>query len=558
MNFLGSCELVVSACGMIDDASESAASLFAMSVGALKGQLLLNRLDTSSRDQLRALWREWSHPSTPPGASREHALTALRADGSLMPSLAVFRLRGPGQSGRFSLRLHPLAARPSLNDSQLPESFHDALTGLPNRRGARELLEASLQMGAHAGEAVSVVCIDLDNFRSINEGYGHDVAEEVLRCIGARLRQRGQGLGRVCRSGGDEFLVIRRSACSEEEMRHLVPQLMSAIQEPIEVGGETLIVTASVGVATHDCVGGSFDALMQRAGHAMSRAKRLGRNTWYFAARDPIPCLQHQAIKTRLYRALEQGRLALHYQPIVDLRSGELRAFEALMRWNDEQLGEVSPARFIPVVEESGLMGALGAWTIEQACRQSAAWREAHGASRPIAVNISAVQLQRGEFEHDLRRILDAYAMPSGMLELEVTESALIHDSAHLACMSQRLRELGVGVAIDDFGTGYSNLLYLKHFHPAKIKIDRSFVQTILSRDEDRAIVRAVIDMAHAIGARVVAEGVESGEVGRMLRELGCDEAQGYHFARPAPAETLVAWLGPQPGLACSEGACAG
>ncbi|MBU6511834.1 MAG: bifunctional diguanylate cyclase/phosphodiesterase [Betaproteobacteria bacterium] len=436
-------------------------------------------------------------------------------------------------------------AEASVGDAPLPESFHDALTGLPNRRGARELIEASLHMGAQAGESVSVVCIDLDNFRSINEGYGHDVAEAVLQNVGARLRRCASGSGRVCRSGGDEFLVIRRGAASEEEVRSLVPRLMACIQQPLEAAGETLIVTASIGVATHECAGGSFDALMQRAGHAMSRAKRLGRNTWYFAAREPIPCLQHQALKTRLYRALEQDRLALHYQPIVDLRSGQVRSFEALMRWTDEELGEVSPARFIPVAEESGLMGDLGAWAIEQACRQSAAWREAFGSSKPIAVNVSAVQLQRGEFEHDLRRILQACSVQPGMLELEVTESALIHDAAHLAGMSQRLRDLGVGVAIDDFGTGYSNLLYLKHFHPAKIKIDRSFVQTILSTEEDRAIVRAVIDMAHAIGARVVAEGVELGAVAQMLRALGCDEAQGYHFARPCPAGLLGAWLQP-------------
>ena len=543
MSSLDTCQLYVSACGMIDDASAGAAAYFGLSPGALQGQLLLDRFDASSRDHLRALWRRWSEAPAESGGSCEHALAALRADGSRMPSLGIFRLARDGEAGRFVLRLQPLADRPSMGGAQLPESFHDPLTGLPNRRGARELIEASLQMGVQAAESVSVVCIDLDNFRSINEGYGHDVAEEVLRCVGARLRQRALGLGRVCRSAGDEFLVIRRGSSSEEETRRLVPQLMRWIQEPIEVGGETLIVTASVGVATHDCAAGSFDALMQRAGYAMSRAKRLGRNTWYFASRDPIPGLQHQAVKTRLYRALEQGRLALHYQPIVDLRTGEVCAFEALMRWHDEQLGEVSPAQFIPVAEESGLMGALGAWSLEQACRQSVSWLATYGATKPIAVNISAVQLQRGEFEDELLRILREFSVQPGMLELEVTESALIHDSAHLASLSLRLRELGVGVAVDDFGTGYSNLLYLKHFHPTKLKIDRSFVRTIASADEDRAIVRAVIDLAHAIGARVVAEGVESAQVVRMLGELGCDEAQGFHFARPCAAQDLSGWL---------------
>ena len=247
-------------------------------------------------------------------------------------------------------------------------------------------------------------------------------------------------------------------------------------------------------------------------------------------------------MKTRLYRAIERGSLALHYQPIVELRTGAVRSFEALMRWTDEQLGPVSPAVFIPVAEESGLMAALGAWTLQQACRQSLQWQRDLGLRRPIAVNISALQLQRGEFEFELRRLLEEECLRPDMLELEVTESALIHDAAHLADMSRRLQALGVGVAIDDFGTGYSNLLYLKHFHPSKIKIDRSFVQNLVTEREDRAIVRAVVDMSHAIGARVVAEGVECAEVLEVLQELGCDEAQGYLFARPASAAEAGDW----------------
>ena len=543
MNVLGSCELYVAACGMIDDASASAEAVFGMSADALKGQLVLNRFDAASREHLRSLWHGCSNFTAEATSPFKHELTALRGDASLLRTSATCRVSTVGEPGRFVLRLQPLAQRPSLGDTPLPESYHDALTGLPNRRGAREVIEASLKIGEPAGESISVACIDLDNFRSINEGYGHDVAEAVLQSVGSRLRQCALGHGRVCRSGGDEFLVIRRGASSEEAVRRLVPKLMTSIQQPLEVGGETLIVTASIGVATHECAGGTFDALMQRAGYAMSRAKRLGRNTWHFAAREPVPCLQHQVIKTRLYRAMEQGHLALHYQPIVDLRTGALQAFEALMRWTDEQLGEVSPAQFIPVAEESGLMGTLGIWTIEQACKQSALWRQVYGSSKPIAVNISALQLQRGEFEDDLRQIMQRYAVQSGMLELEVTESALIHEGSHVANMSQRLRALGVGIAIDDFGTGYSNLLYLKHFHPTKIKIDRSFVRTIVNTDEDRAIVRAVIDMAHAIGAKVVAEGVECGEVGTLLGELGCDEAQGYHFARPGAPSDIAHWL---------------
>ena len=543
MKSLGTCELYVSACGTIEDTNAAARHVLGLPADALRGQLVLNRLDEPSRQRWRDFWLHWTPGVEAEGVCVPTDLNIVRGDGSWVPACVAVRLSREDEPGRAVLTLKPLVARPLSGNGPAPDSLHDALTGLPNRRGARDVIEAASAIGAQAGETISVACVDLDNFRSVNEGYGHDVAESVLRSVGELLLECAQGFARVCRSAGDEFLIIRRSGQSAEEMRNFVPSFMSRLHRPIQAGGETLIITASVGVATQDCEGNRFDTLMQRASHAMSRAKRLGRNTWYIAPDETVPCLQHQLIKTRLYRAIEQGHLALHYQPIVDLRTGRLRSLEALMRWKDEQLGQVSPSTFIPIAEESGLMAALGAWTIEQACRQSVQWRAAHGVSGPIAVNVSAVQVQRGEFEQDLRRIMAEYSVPPGMLELEVTESALVHDGAHLAALSSRLREMGVGIAIDDFGTGYSNLLYLKHFHPSKIKIDRSFVQTITSIPEDRAIVRAVIDMAHAIGAKVVAEGVESAEVGRLLCELGCDEAQGYHFARPGPASGMGEWL---------------
>ncbi len=543
MNSMGLCALYVSACGTIEHASAAAPALLGMDAKALVGQLVLNRFDGPSRVRLRELWLPGEDTAQEAPLSWRHELTVLRADGSWVPTCATAHRSADGEPGYLVVELSPLVRRALRDDVQAPESLHDALTGLPNRRGAREVIDAALAIGSRTGQTLSVACIDIDNFRSVNEGYGHDVAESVLRSIGARLRALAHGYCRVCRTAGDEFLVIRRGADSAEDMRGFVPQLISRLQEPLEINGQTLIVTASVGIATHACRGVDFDALMQRASHAMSRAKRLGRNTWYFAPVDVAPSLQQQAIKTRLYRAIEQNRLTLHYQPIVDLESGSIRSLEALMRWNDEQLGQVSPAVFIPVAEESGLMAALGAWALREACGQAARWQRELDLGCPIAVNISAVQLQRGELEQDVLRALDLHGLRPGMLELEVTESALIHDGAHLADMSRRLQALGIGVAIDDFGTGYSNLLYLKHFHPSKIKIDRSFVHDLANDHEDRAIVRAVIDMAHAIGAEVVAEGVETTEVRDALRQLGCDQAQGYLFARPADALQVGDWL---------------
>ena len=430
MNFLGSCELYVSACGTIEHTNAAAQHVLGLPGDVLRGQLVLNRLDDPSRKRWREFWLQWTPDAQVDGVFAPADLNVVRGDGSWVPTCAEVRESRDGEPGRAVLTLKPLVAKPLSGTGQAPDSLHDALTGLPNRRGARDVIEAASAIGARAGETISVACVDLDNFRSVNEGYGHDVAESVLRSVGALLLECAQGFARVCRSAGDEFLIIRRSAQSAEEMRNFVPSFMSRLHRPIEVGGETLIVTASVGLATQACEGTRFDTLMQRASQAMSRAKRLGRNTWYIAPDEAVPCLQHQLIKTRLYRALERGQLALHYQPIVDLRTGRLRSFEALMRWKDEQLGQVSPSTFIPIAEESGLMAALGAWTIEQACRQSVQWQQTQGVSGPIAVNVSAVQLQRGEFECDLRRIMAEHSatLPPVIIR-NITASSIIKNS---------------------------------------------------------------------------------------------------------------------------------
>ncbi len=543
MSSVGSCELHVSACGVIENASAGAQRVLGLNAEGLHGQLLLNRFDASSRARWRDLWLKWTREADERSVARLPEMALVRTDGSWIPTCADVRRSDPCEAGYAVVTLRTLAVTPLRGALLDGEALHDSLTGLPNRRGAREVIEAAVAVGARMHDTISVACIDLDNFRSINEDYGHDVAESVLQQVAERLRKCTQGLTRVCRTAGDEFLLIRRGPCSAEELCQFMPGLISNLRAPIAIHGDSLIVTASAGVASHACQGLQFDALMQRASYAMSRAKRLGRNTWHVAPEEVVALSQHHAIKTRLYQALHHGDLMLHYQPIVDLRTGQTRSLEALMRWSDEHLGPVSPSVFIPIAEGSGLMAELGAWTLRNACDQVALWCRATLECPPIAVNVSALQLQRREFETDLRQFIEAAGIEPRCIELEVTESALIDDAAHLTDMSRRLRSLGIGIAIDDFGTGYSNLLYLKHFHPSKIKIDRSFVQALVSTDEDRAIVRAVIDMAHAIGARVVAEGVESAEVCQALQALGCDEAQGYYFARPAAAHELGPWL---------------
>ena len=423
-------------------------------------------------------------------------------------------------------------------------AYHDALTGLPNHG---LLQERFVQFCAHSaqpeGRAV-LLQLDLDNFKSVNDSLGHEAGNVLLREVARRLTACAREGDVVSRQGGDEFCVLMPGLRNADEMSLQITAFMDCLQEPVTVLGHELATSASLGVAIYPDDGRDLDTLLQRSEMAMYQAKQAGRNTWrFYDATMNSEASEHLSLRNGLHRALERSELTLHYQPQIDLRTGRVTGVEALLRWYHPERGMIAPARFIPVAEDSGLIVPIGVWVLREACRQAAAWRRDGLPALTMAVNLSAVQFQRGDVEQSVLRALEESGLAPQCLELELTESILIQNVDAVLATVRRLKHIGVKLSIDDFGTGYSSLSYLKRFDIDKLKIDQSFVRDLGSNSEDVAIVRAVIQMAHSLGLTTIAEGVETAAIAAALRADGCDEAQGYHYGRPMPAAEVTAFL---------------
>ena len=410
---------------------------------------------------------------------------------------------------------------------------HDPLTDLPNRASFRERLGRALQAVTEGG--LAVISIDLDHFKPINDRYGHPVGDAVLVAIAERLRETVEDDGFVARFGGDEFTLLLRkmdAGAVEAQCR----RLLRALNEPVAIGSIVTTVGGSMGVAFAPADGSTADVLIKNADTALYRAKSEGRGTFRFFAADMDQGLQErQQIVQDLRSALANQELVLHYQPYVDAITQAVTGCEALLRWNHPLRGMVSPADFIPLAEESGLIVPIGAWVIEEACRQAAHWA---GGQR-ISLNISPIQFRDRDLPDSILAALQKTGLAPSRLEVEVTETVLVFDAEAALDILTRIRALGVRIALDDFGTGYSSLNYLWRFPLDKIKIDRSFVWEIDSRRDSQIIVQAIRDIARGLNMTITAEGVETERQAELLRQTGCQELQGYLFSRPRPAEDL-------------------
>jgi diguanylate cyclase (GGDEF)-like protein/PAS domain S-box-containing protein len=421
-------------------------------------------------------------------------------------------------------------------------ALHDPLTGLPNRTLLLDRIEIALARSARHGRAVAVLFLDLDRFKPINDSRGHATGDTVLQTVASRLRAAVRPSDTVGRLGGDEFVVVSEDA-SVWQATALGERLIRALEKPFEVEGDEVFVTVSVGIAIADRAV-SADELLRDADVAMYQAKQGGRaRSEFFDEAMRTEAAQRLEIATALHRAVERDEFETHYQPMVDLNTGAIVGVEALVRWRHPERGLVSPAAFIPMAEEQGLIVPIGDRVLEESCRQWASWRAQFPAREPLIlnVNISARQLNRPEFLESIRAAMARHGVDPGSLCLELTESVLMEDVEAERHTLSALRELGVGLAIDDFGTGYSSLTYLKRFPVTGIKIDQTFVAGLGRDTFDTAIIESVIELAHAVGLHVTAEGVETVEQMLRLRALGCDYAQGYYFARPQPAAALDA-----------------
>ena len=424
------------------------------------------------------------------------------------------------------------------------QAFHDALTGLPNRLLLQDRFEQAKAHASRANARLMLLFLDLDSFKSINDTLGHDRGDALLQQIASRLSACMRETDTISRLGGDEFLILLPDLTPSEDATPVLAKLMEQMQQPFYADGHEILTSVSMGVTIFPDDGTSFESLFKKADMAMYKAKGDGRNTYrFFDEAMNVEAVEHQFIRNGLRRALERNEFVLHYQPQIDRASGAIFGVEALIRWNHPQFGMVSPARFIPVSEESGLIVPIGDWVLREACRQAMAWQRAGLPELCMAVNLSAVQFKRGSVEQSVIHALEESRLNPALLELELTESILIQNAEGVLDCVKRLKLLGVKLSIDDFGTGYSSLSYLKRFDIDKLKIDQSFVRDLGSDPDDAAIVRAIIQMARSLNLRTIAEGVETADMLHQLRVFGCDEAQGYHFARPMSADEVASYL---------------
>jgi len=415
---------------------------------------------------------------------------------------------------------------------------HDELTGLLNRSSLQRELARAIRRSNRQQKQFAVMFVDLDRFKHINDTLGHGVGDEMIKGCGKRLKALLRKTDVVARFGGDEFVLLLEDLDSANDAAVIAERVLARCAEPFVIEGRELHVTASVGVSIYPENGGDAETLLKNADAAMYRAKEKGRNTYrFYAAKMNAQSTEQLMLESALRHALERGELEMHYQPKMNLQTQRIVGVEALMRWRHPVLGMIPPVQFIPIAEELGLIVSMGKWALERACADALAWQK-HGLPEVLtSVNLSPRQFESRTLVADVKAILESSGLDPSLLELEITESAMMANPEHAAKLLRTIRDMGVGLAIDDFGTGYSSLSYLKHFPLSTVKIDRSFIND-LSQDADaRALIDGIITLAHGLRMKVVAEGVETPVQFNYLHSHGCDEAQGYWLCKPVPAD---------------------
>ncbi|WP_101048770.1 bifunctional diguanylate cyclase/phosphodiesterase [Macromonas nakdongensis] len=489
------------------------------------------------------------------GSALESGWVSTAAGLVAVSMLGTFLIVMTGQGRRTAQlvdeRTHELARS---NATLMQLAHFDALTGLANRAFWTEQAEATLEAARHNGKHVAVLFLDLDRFKHVNDSLGHTQGDQLLVTVSARIQACLRTRDVLARLGGDEFVALLPWVRGRDGAATVARKVAQALSEPIVLDRMQVTVTASVGVALYPDHGEAVDALLRHADTAMYAAKAAGRNQWRFFEPEMHEHVSRRlAIESGLRMALDTGAPELYvaYQPQVEASSGQVVGLEALLRWQHPELGTISPQEFIPVAEESGVIERLGLWLLTRVCQQIQAWAEGPDAARmaalTVAVNVSAMEFNRPHFMDHVHRALAQMQQPASRLELEITESLLVHANTELNDRMHQLTALGMGLSLDDFGTGYSSLGYLKRLPLSKLKIDRSFVCGIPGDPEDEAIIRATLSMAHDLGLVVVAEGVETATQRDFLLRHGCEMLQGWLYAKALPPDELVAWLRQRP-----------
>jgi diguanylate cyclase (GGDEF)-like protein/PAS domain S-box-containing protein len=437
-----------------------------------------------------------------------------------------------------------ITARVRAEEDLARMAHYDPLTGLPNRTLLLDRLQRAMARADRGQALLAVMFLDLDQFKEINDSLGHATGDAVLKEAALRLESCLRLTDTVARLGGDEFTILLEDVRSVDEISRVAGKLLSAISGPAEVAGHELHLSTSIGVTVYPLDDQDADTLLRNADLAMYHAKQEGRNNVQFFSRDMSERTEKRVdLLARLRGAIARNELQLHYQPQVDVRSGGIIGVEALLRWNDPERGLVPPMHFIPLAEDTGLIIAIGEWVLREACAQAKRWLDLGLGPLTMAVNLSPRQFRQKSLVQMVAAILAETSLPPGCLELEITESTMMHRAEEAAVGLHALHALGVQISLDDFGTGYSSLAYLHRFPVHTLKVDQSFVRDIKSDRDDAAIVSTVLSLARQMGLKALAEGVETEAQLSFLRTRGCDSFQGYLFCRPQPAADIEALL---------------
>ena len=457
---------------------------------------------------------------------------------------------------RTMMIIRDISAQKRANAKVYRLAFYDTLTGLPNRQSFMTRLAEAIRDGKDNGGRFSMLYLDLDNFKRINDSLGHSIGDELLKTVARRIDKCVRGddfvarYGRsksnlhLARLGGDEFTILLRDLSDPDDVDRIASRIIQAVSEPVRQGAHEFVITPSIGIASFPEDGSDIDSLVSNADMAMYHAKESGKNAVRaFSGTMSVRSLEYLELEHSLRRAIGNNELELHYQPKLGLQSGKITGVEALLRWTHPDRGPVSPAKFVPIAEEAGLILDLSDWVLHEACRQIKAWEDGPLAGVPVAINLSGKQFSHSDVFRVVTKAVHDHAISPGSLQLELTESELMRDADGTIGTLARLKDAGISIAVDDFGTGYSSLSYLKKFPIDALKIDRSFVMELEEGGDNISICGAIVALAHSLNLNVIAEGVETSEHKHLLKLLQCDEMQGFYFAKPRDAATTAQFM---------------
>lgn len=516
--------------------------------------LILNRVHEKDRSRVSQWFAEICEGVT--SSSISHRLTDTGNGARYVRQQIEAVLDASGYPSQLHGTLQDITELHQAEERIQQLAFIDSLTQLPNRALFKDRLDAAIKLAKRHHRQLALLFLDLDNFKRINDTLGHGVGDLLLQATADRLKTSVRASDCISRSeekiqnesiarlGGDEFTLLLPEIQRSEDAASVAKRIQASLSQPLTLGDHEVFVTPSIGIAIFPQDGEDADTLLKNADAAMYFAKRQGHNLYqFYNATLNEAALKRLTMESQLRKAIERNELSVHYQPQLDLRSGHICGVEALMRWNNELLGSVSPLDFIPLAEETGLIIPIGEWVLRTACQQAKNWQKSGAGLARVAVNISVLQFVQPGFTTLVARILEETGLSPEALELEITESLLMKDPEGATCTLQALKTLGVQLAIDDFGTGYSSLSRLKQLPLDRLKIDKAFVREVNSQPNDAAIATAVIAMAESMGLRVIAEGVENEDQLRFLASKRCNEIQGYYLSRPLPDAEMTAML---------------